>query len=90
MYALLPRITLHDFKWIEVGQTMTEGVSGIQFYEKNILYSAGDLPTVVPFQTQPAVRRKRSGAFAIFGSVGLVFKRNDCDYKIVLFHLCKI
>jgi hypothetical protein len=52
-YAFLPYTTLRDFQWIEIGQAMTEGVLGIQYYERNVLHSAGDLPPGMPFVISP-------------------------------------
>jgi len=52
-YAFLPYTTLYDFQWIGIGTWEIEGVVGIQFYKRSVLYSAGDLPPGVPFIVTP-------------------------------------
>ena len=48
-FAILPDITLREFQWIEIGNTTTEGVLGVQYYKRSVLYSAGDLLSNIPF-----------------------------------------
>jgi len=48
-YVFVPYATLYDFQWVSVGQGMTEGVTGLWYYQQNVLYSAGNLPSGTPF-----------------------------------------
>jgi len=48
-YVFLPYTTLYDFQWVDVGITMVQDVLGFIFYQRNVLYSFGDLPAGVPF-----------------------------------------
>ena len=45
--AILPYIMMYDFQWIEISRDFPN--DGTQFYQRNVLYSAGDLPSGVPF-----------------------------------------
>jgi len=47
--AILPYIVMYDFRWIEVGNIMIDGVFGTQFYERSVLYSVDNLLPSIPF-----------------------------------------
>ncbi|MDR2546648.1 MAG: hypothetical protein LBC96_03940, partial [Lachnospiraceae bacterium] len=48
-WIIIPYIKIRDFQWIEVVQTMTEGVLGVQYSIKDVLFSAGELLPGTPF-----------------------------------------